>query len=98
MLVSISDQNRAGVSRRVPARLPRLQIILDDLKKKMGGVWYFRESPAQEPTQTVVKIIKGVIDAITSRELPVRLQPEDYEISELSPSPDRGELSLLERQ
>jgi len=58
--------------------LKELGIILDDLKKEGGGVWYFRESPEQEPAKSLVSTIKGVMDAIATRSLPVRLQPEEY--------------------
>lgn len=54
-----------------------LGTILDDLKQKNGGVWYFRESPEHEPPEALVATIKSVMDSIASRRLPVRLQPED---------------------
>jgi biopolymer transport protein ExbD len=52
--------------------------ILDDLKQKNGEVWYFREAPDKEPSESLLKTIKQVLDAITSRELPVHLQPDEY--------------------
>ena len=58
--------------------LPELEEILDDLKQKDGGVWYFREEPDHEPPESLALTIEKVIDAITSRQLPVRLQPEEY--------------------
>jgi hypothetical protein len=58
--------------------LTELGRILDHLKQKNGGVWYFRESPEQEPPESLVKTIESVMDAIASRGLPVRLQPEEY--------------------
>lgn len=58
--------------------LSELGTILDDLKQKDGGVWYFREEPEHEPSESLTMIIESVLDAITSRELPVRLQPEEY--------------------
>ena len=58
--------------------LPQLGTILDDLKRKNGGVWYFRESPEQEPPESLVTTIESVMDTIASRKLPVRLQTEEY--------------------
>ncbi len=58
--------------------LEELCTLLDDLKRKNGGVWYWRESPRQEPPESLVPTIEGVMDAIASRRLPVRLQPEEY--------------------
>jgi hypothetical protein len=58
--------------------LQELGNILDDLKKEEGGVWYFRESPEQEPPESLVSTIEAVMDTIASRRLPVRLQPEEY--------------------
>lgn len=58
--------------------LKELGDLLDDLKKERGGVWYFRESPEQEPPEALVSTIKDVMDAIATRKLPVRLQPEEY--------------------
>lgn len=58
--------------------LAKLGTILDDLKQKDGGVWYFRESPEQEPPESLVTTIAHVMDAIASRRLAVRLQPEEY--------------------
>jgi hypothetical protein len=58
--------------------LQELGNILDDLKKEGGGVWYFRESPEQEPPASLVSTIEAVMDTIASRRLPVRLQPEEY--------------------
>lgn len=58
--------------------LKELDSLLDDLKQKNGGVWYYRESPEQEPPESLVSTIEDVMDAIASRKLPVRLQPEEY--------------------
>jgi hypothetical protein len=58
--------------------LSELGTILDDLKQKEGGVWYFREEPEHEPSGSLAMTIQSVIDAIVSRELPVQLQPEEY--------------------
>lgn len=58
--------------------LSELGTILDDLKQKDGGVWYFREEPEHEPSEPLTMTIESVIDAIASRELPVHLQPEEY--------------------
>jgi hypothetical protein len=58
--------------------LSELGKILDDLKEKDGGVWYFREDPEHEPPESLATTIQSVIDAIASRELPIQLQPEEY--------------------
>lgn len=58
--------------------LKELGILLDDLKQKNGGVWYFRELPDQEPPESLVPTIEDVLDAIASRNLPVKLQREEY--------------------
>jgi hypothetical protein len=58
--------------------LGELAQILDDVKQKNGVVWYFRESPDKEPSEALDKIIKGVLDAIMGRDLPLRLQPTEY--------------------
>ena len=58
--------------------LSELGTILDELKQKDGGVWYFREEPEQEPSESLTMTIESVIDAIASRKLPVQLQPEEY--------------------
>jgi hypothetical protein len=58
--------------------LAELDTVLDDLKQENGGVWYFRESPEEEPPESLDQTIEAVLDAITSRSLPVRLQPEEY--------------------
>ena len=58
--------------------LKELGNLLDDLKQEGGGVWYFRESPDQEPPDSLVSTIHDVMDVIASRKLPVRLQPEEY--------------------
>jgi hypothetical protein len=58
--------------------LAELGTTLDELKQENGGVWYFRESPEEEPPKSLDPTIEAVLDAITSRSLPVRLQPEEY--------------------
>lgn len=58
--------------------LSELNVILDNLKEKNGEVWYFRESPSEEPSEALDKTITQVLDAITSRELSVHLQSEEY--------------------
>jgi hypothetical protein len=58
--------------------LEELDTLLEELKQKKGGVWYFRESPEQEPPKTLVQTIENVMDAIASRRLPVSMQPEEY--------------------
>jgi hypothetical protein len=58
--------------------LSELGLILDELKAKNGVVWYFRESPEQEPTELTSITIQKVLDAIVNRKLPVKLQTEEY--------------------
>jgi hypothetical protein len=58
--------------------LSELGTILDELKTKNGAVWYFRESPEKEPPESTNKIIQQVLEAVTSRKLPIQLQPEEY--------------------
>lgn len=58
--------------------LSELGSILDELKIRNGDVWYYRESPDIEPSESTVKTIQKVLDAVTSRELSIRLQAEEY--------------------
>ena len=58
--------------------LLQLGVLLNDLKEKHGEVWYFRESPDSEPSEQQAETIKREIDAITKRDLPVRLQTDEY--------------------
>ena len=58
--------------------LVELGAILDDLANSTGEVWYYRESPQEEPTESTIMIIEQVLDAIAQRDLPIRLQTEQY--------------------
>ena len=58
--------------------ISELESILDDLKEKNGAVWYYRDSPNEEPTERASKTMESVIDTITNRKLPIRLQGEEY--------------------
>lgn len=58
--------------------LTELASALDDLQNKKGAVWYYRESPDKEPSESVIKTIKAVLDTVASRNLPIHLQTEDY--------------------
>jgi hypothetical protein len=58
--------------------LAELRSTLDDLQGRHGGVWYYRDDPDQEPTEATTRVVQEVLEAITTRRLPVRLQSEKY--------------------
>jgi len=51
---------------------------LDLLKSQNGVVWYSRYDPQKEPQEDVTKIMKEVLDEITKRNLPIKLNEENY--------------------
>ena len=58
-----------------PTTLEALAPLLNDLAKKKGEVWYYREVPNAEPHPNALKVLSAIID----RNLPVRLSSKlDY--------------------
>ncbi len=73
---------RVGLSGKIfvdnqEVSLSELGPILDELKSQKGGVWYFRESPEQDPSESTWKIVEKVLDEVARRELPISLQQEE---------------------
>lgn len=62
---------------RAPATLEQLGAALDALKAEGGTVWYHRENPHAAPSPESEAVVKQVLDAVMSRQLPVRLLEED---------------------
>jgi hypothetical protein len=58
-----------------PVTLGGLKIMLKDLKRANGVVWYYRESAAQEPPPVASEVVKLIIE----QQLPVTMSTKpDY--------------------
>jgi biopolymer transport protein ExbD len=58
-----------------PTTIEALILILRELAKNKGEVWYYREAPEAEPHPNAMKVLSAIVD----QNLPVRLSSKpDY--------------------